>query len=324
MTSAEVQLRNAESAILFMQQEHAKTLQGLHTEIQKLQKKCSELTFELAMKTTTTVDEEYYMKKIKSLETELKVKNDKSDETDKEIDKRDKRLHLLEQQLRAQERKYRDELKLKSQKIHSLSGELDSKSATIAYLTAALHKEKQKYKAREEQNMEKYGSKTAMNPLPPQEPVSGSARRRSQLRKSATSPVQYDAATGSFNVHPPTVPASVSEGRIKSGGRKPQVFRAVSPAMSDTPDPAPFLAAREPSDEEIRVEVKPSPPVLPPIHAQEMHSQKMNAKHSSLARRHYRLANKKGNGQAEVNTLAIDKIAPSEPEYRQLEKSHTD
>ena len=45
-----VQLRNAESSVLFMQQEHAKTLQGLHQELQKLQKKCAELTFELAMK----------------------------------------------------------------------------------------------------------------------------------------------------------------------------------------------------------------------------------------------------------------------------------
>ena len=46
----EIQLRNAQSSILFMQQEHAQTLQGLHGELQKLQKKCGELTFELAMK----------------------------------------------------------------------------------------------------------------------------------------------------------------------------------------------------------------------------------------------------------------------------------
>ena len=33
--------RNMESNILFMQTEHAKTLKGLHEEIQTLQKKCS-------------------------------------------------------------------------------------------------------------------------------------------------------------------------------------------------------------------------------------------------------------------------------------------
>lgn len=43
-------LRNAESSIAFMQEQHAKTLEGLHHEIQKLQHKNARLTFELAMK----------------------------------------------------------------------------------------------------------------------------------------------------------------------------------------------------------------------------------------------------------------------------------
>lgn len=57
--SIEVQLRNAQSSILFMQQEHAQTLQGLHGELQKLQKKCADLTFELAMK-SDDIDEGVY------------------------------------------------------------------------------------------------------------------------------------------------------------------------------------------------------------------------------------------------------------------------
>lgn len=40
LAQARVQLQNAESSILFMQQEHAKTLQGLYAEINKLQQKC--------------------------------------------------------------------------------------------------------------------------------------------------------------------------------------------------------------------------------------------------------------------------------------------
>lgn len=40
LSEARLQLQNAESSILFMQQEHAKTLQGLYSEITKLQKKC--------------------------------------------------------------------------------------------------------------------------------------------------------------------------------------------------------------------------------------------------------------------------------------------
>ena len=40
-TQAAVHKRNLESAILFMQTEHAQTLKGLHEEIKNLQKKCS-------------------------------------------------------------------------------------------------------------------------------------------------------------------------------------------------------------------------------------------------------------------------------------------
>jgi len=40
-TQAAAHQRNLESAILFMQQEHANTLKGLHDEIRNLQKKYS-------------------------------------------------------------------------------------------------------------------------------------------------------------------------------------------------------------------------------------------------------------------------------------------
>ncbi|XP_077995800.1 coiled-coil domain-containing protein 92-like [Glandiceps talaboti] len=320
MASAEVQLRNAESSILFMQQDHAKTLQGLHTEIQKLQKKCSELTFELAMKTTTTVDEDYYMKKIKSLEANLNVKSTKTIELEKEVEKRDKRLNLLEQQLRAQDKKYRDELKLKSQKMNSLNSELDNRSATIAYLTASLHKEKQKHKNRNEQTVELLEKGDKRNPIPPKDPARNSARRRSQLRRSATSPVQYDLSLETFQTSPPSAVNSVSEGRVGSGGRRPQI-RPASPVVGDLPDPSPFLIAREPSDEEVRLEVKPCPPVLPPIRDPK---DELESKHTVFTRRGYRFAKKKDNTGAAVNTLAVDQIASSEPEYRKLEKSPTD
>jgi len=36
-----IKQRNLDSAILFMQQEHAQTLKGLHEEIATLQKRCS-------------------------------------------------------------------------------------------------------------------------------------------------------------------------------------------------------------------------------------------------------------------------------------------
>ena len=41
MAMETIRQQNMQSSILFMQQEHAKTLSGLHDEIHRLQKKCS-------------------------------------------------------------------------------------------------------------------------------------------------------------------------------------------------------------------------------------------------------------------------------------------
>ena len=53
--------KSLQSSILFMQEEHAKTLKALHSEIQHLQKKCSELTFSVAMGTTSSPQEGRFM-----------------------------------------------------------------------------------------------------------------------------------------------------------------------------------------------------------------------------------------------------------------------
>ena len=49
MAAEEMRKRSLESSILWMQQEHANTLKGLHEEISRLQKKCSGLVMILLM-----------------------------------------------------------------------------------------------------------------------------------------------------------------------------------------------------------------------------------------------------------------------------------
>ena len=41
LADAQLQLQNAQHSILFLQKEHAKTIEGLHGEIQTLQRKCT-------------------------------------------------------------------------------------------------------------------------------------------------------------------------------------------------------------------------------------------------------------------------------------------
>ena len=41
LSETQVELQNAQHSILFLQKEHAKTIEGLHLEISELQKKCA-------------------------------------------------------------------------------------------------------------------------------------------------------------------------------------------------------------------------------------------------------------------------------------------
>ncbi|KTF95708.1 hypothetical protein cypCar_00007374 [Cyprinus carpio] len=48
----ENQLHSAQKNLLFLQQDHANTLKGLHAEIRRLQQHCTDLTYELTMRSS--------------------------------------------------------------------------------------------------------------------------------------------------------------------------------------------------------------------------------------------------------------------------------
>uniref|UniRef100_A0A452T701 CCDC92/74 N-terminal domain-containing protein n=1 Tax=Ursus maritimus TaxID=29073 RepID=A0A452T701_URSMA len=51
-TNLENQLHSAQKNLLFLQREHASTLKGLHAEIRRLQQHCTDLTYELTLKSS--------------------------------------------------------------------------------------------------------------------------------------------------------------------------------------------------------------------------------------------------------------------------------
>uniref|UniRef100_A0A1I8GTC0 CCDC92 domain-containing protein n=1 Tax=Macrostomum lignano TaxID=282301 RepID=A0A1I8GTC0_9PLAT len=51
---AESRIRSLESSILYLQEQHAETLRGLHQEMSRLQTKCSELNFRLSMSSSAS------------------------------------------------------------------------------------------------------------------------------------------------------------------------------------------------------------------------------------------------------------------------------
>nr|KAF6403178.1 coiled-coil domain containing 92 [Molossus molossus] len=51
-THLENQLHSAQKNLLLLQREHASTLSGLHAEIRRLQQRCTDLTYELTLKSS--------------------------------------------------------------------------------------------------------------------------------------------------------------------------------------------------------------------------------------------------------------------------------
>ncbi|XP_078611879.1 coiled-coil domain-containing protein 92-like [Branchiostoma floridae x Branchiostoma japonicum] len=307
LTQLQDKLRSAQGSILFMQQDHAKTLKGLHEEMHKLQKKCAELTFQLAMETTSTPDEDYFRKKSVGLEKELKQKDDEWKDVQEHAEKKDKRIEMLEQQLRAQEKKFKDELKLKSTKMAQLSNELDSKSATIAYLTTQLHQVKVgKNLRKSREGVEALPE--GMSPTPPSSrEKSGSSRktyRRGVTNMPVTGPIR------AIHPSPPDSRDSSANVRTASGRRLPTPpMRPRTPSGSKVLDPAPFLESKNVArDREVSIKPAPAvlPPILPPTGDESEESESDASNRRTFLRRQLRLA--KQADRSEVETLAVDQV----------------
>ncbi|KAL9981860.1 hypothetical protein ACROYT_G010622 [Oculina patagonica] len=216
LAQARVQIQNAESSILFMQQEHAKTLQGLYAEINKLQKKCGEMTFKLAMNATSSSGDEAQVKQSldesQKILTELKTENI---ELKGIIDVKNKRIVVLEGQLKTLDQKYVKDLSEKEANLTAVARELEKKSDTVAYLTSQLHSSKIRQSGKHHQNKPSSGKKpteashesqearlesttagekvsssdlvSSRTPAPPREGTPSNVQRR--YRRSTTSPV---------------------------------------------------------------------------------------------------------------------------------------
>ncbi|XP_001627913.3 uncharacterized protein LOC5507266 [Nematostella vectensis] len=229
LAQTRLQLQNAESSVLFMQQEHAQTLKGLYAEISKLQKKCGELTFKIAMNaTSSTTDEGQLCQELSEAQETIKTLRSENTDFKAIIDTGYKRIVLLETQLNGFEQKYNQDIMERDKHISILTKELTAKSDTVAYLTTQLHQSKIKNASRkQEQAMlsgqakerkensissakhkessgnvtsevsgfaeESTGSATCVTPSPPAEKATGPRVRR-PFRRSATSPSPIDTS----------------------------------------------------------------------------------------------------------------------------------
>ncbi|BFZ04607.1 hypothetical protein BsWGS_07646 [Bradybaena similaris] len=131
---------NLDSAILFMQKEHAQTLKDLHEEILRLQKQCSDLTFQLTMRDVLMEKPDAADDKMEELHKSLEKSTMIIDTLERELDHRNKHIHQLEGEVQSLKKRTLDENRKHVQTMNALYAELKSKSNQISYLTSELHR----------------------------------------------------------------------------------------------------------------------------------------------------------------------------------------
>uniref|UniRef100_A0A3Q3WGQ9 CCDC92/74 N-terminal domain-containing protein n=1 Tax=Mola mola TaxID=94237 RepID=A0A3Q3WGQ9_MOLML len=140
----ENQLHSAQKNLQFLQQRHADTLKGLHAEIRRLQQQCTDLTYELTMRSSDPSDSgearcRELQRRCEELEAQLKKKEEENTELLRDLEQKNAMISVLENTIKEREKKYLEELKMKSHKLAVLSGELEQRASTIAYLNSQLH-----------------------------------------------------------------------------------------------------------------------------------------------------------------------------------------
>ncbi|XP_038057296.1 coiled-coil domain-containing protein 92-like isoform X2 [Patiria miniata] len=329
-----VQLRNAESSILFMQQEHAKTLQGLHQELQKLQKKCAELTFELAMKGDAP-DQELYVKKQKALEAQLQEKTAEYAEAKKELEKRDSRVSSLEQQVKTQEHQHQNEIKHYKHQASVMTSELEQRSSSIAYLTTQLHQLKLRHRSRSKDEAA-LADERISSPAPPKDKPHHV--RRHKVRTSsigleglkaplrAIHPAGLDNSDlldyASYVADTAATPQYIVRTR-RSGSAGPRRHSSTTHSRTDILDLQPFLAKNANCGPEMR---PTPPPILPPIPPSEDRNRNILDKRNIFSKRSIHRSNPEFDQSltAAMETLAVEKVCSGEKDLRQIEQSKSD
>ncbi|XP_007665100.2 coiled-coil domain-containing protein 92 isoform X2 [Ornithorhynchus anatinus] len=299
-SNLENQLHSAQKNLLFLQREHANTLKGLHAEIRRLQQHCTDLTYELTLKSSDPTGDgnsrsNELKRKCEELEAQLKVKEDENNELLRELEQKNAMIMVLENTIKEREKKYLEELKMKSHKLNVLSSELEQRASTIAYLTAQLHATKKKLLSSSgTSDATPSGSPvlSSYKPAPPKDKLPETPRRR--MKKSLSAPLN---------------PEFEEVYRFGVDSRK-LLLREPVDAM---PDPTPFLLARESAE----MHLKERPLVIPPIASDRpaggQHSPAREKSHKAHVGVAHRIHHTAAPPQAppELETLAVDQLHAS-------------
>ncbi|XP_032803233.2 coiled-coil domain-containing protein 92 isoform X2 [Petromyzon marinus] len=307
----EMQVQSARRNLLFLQQEHAATLQGLHTEIRSLQQRCTDLTFQLAkVKSENKPD---LQQRHQELEAKLRAQEQENRSLSDQLEQTTAHLLALKAGASERERRYLEQLRAKSHKLSALSRELEQKGSTIAYLTSQLHAAKRQIsvnqpsiqsaetaRKRDSQGPGVHAREVAFSqrfsPTPPPSSArqrSAESVRRRSVRMSPTAGVLDESELEAT----PAAAAAAATSRRDAG------FASVARRDGDgMPDPAPFLLLPPPPPPRRPPPCAPlelRPALIPPISP---------ARTGARPRRRTAQAAPPGPTAPEVHTLAVEPL----------------
>ncbi|XP_041348955.1 coiled-coil domain-containing protein 92-like [Gigantopelta aegis] len=286
--------RNLESSILFIQQEHANTLKALHEEIHSLQKKCSDLQFQLHVTEQPSVETDVQDNTF-DLETSIKECKELESQLREEIVQKNKKVQILEHELRLQKKRYLDEQRAHMQQINSLRADLDVKSNSVAYLTTELHRIKIKQKVDLDSTVDSSIRRTQAVRIPAPPKDIPPRVRRSYVRRSVGLPLH----TEDLENRPLRILSSKSSGSSRS----------------ESPDVAPFITRTE-----MPTTVK-TQPVLPPIPVQ--HGGKPVIVHNVVRSANCVARRKAESSSPEVATLAVEQVSHTDASWGHAQESRS-
>lgn len=340
----EQKVQSLQHSVLFLQQQHACTLEGLHQEIGRLQQKCSTLTFQLSQDPKNSNGSPSAGSSLKDiLEGEIRELRLENTNLKGTIESKDKIILFFETQAKSKEQKYNDDLKNIQRKVSELQLDVEQKATTIAYLTTQLHqtKLKNRRKSTNENNIESTERPASiLNPSPPR----GSPRNKYNLRRVVTSPAAANVSgliqaksshqlVASDDVLENSLPKTNSSrfsnkykqsltdpARPSNGYSQVKRERELRLATNNKPKPTDYedFIAISQSQEVIS---KPSMEPLPPITTRSG----KQLRESTIKARSRVLRNKPtANSSGDVETLIFEKSLTSpEKTYRQLQNSST-
>lgn len=205
------------------------------------------------------------MRQYKQLEETASSREQTISSLESLVEKRDKEISTLKQQLRAQERKFMDEINTRKTKMDAMSRELESKAGIVARLVTEMHSLKMKLRDRRSSDSPHSSAELTRNSLSSAESPRTSWSDERLSAEGTVKPVPPKQKQPKFrrrlSGHHTTVePSQIPAVKVRSASNRRLSGEVLDP---DVPDPTPFLLMnRENSNLSSSVHAKlPLPPI---------------------------------------------------------------